>query len=347
MGSWVEVTTADERRIYLELLTNSNDAYSESRPSGLDRLLGKRCGCAFIYSETEPTAFRILMLLTPSRDGKEGWKIVNLIPIGDYEPTGLRRKELRCLTPRSINIDSEVPTIVVSPADVKTRQPTVQVIRRELADELKRWIENAEIAEDSPLWPQLTQNTAMMLRKDLKAADIEYVDDSGLFADFHAPRHSYISLVTKGGVHPRIAQRLARHSDINLTMSRYSHTLLNDEVEALQVLPQFPSLFDGNVSEPHPLRATGTNVVDSTPENVLPFCLPAQPAFAFNSVQLSAVNGDDAGTARDARNCYKTLEKEAGSQYSSPSGEVAEWPNAPVLKCNAGCKLKRRQHRVL
>jgi hypothetical protein len=35
------------------------------------------------------------------------------------------------------------------------------------------------------------------------------------------------------GVRPKMAQRLARHSDINLAMSRSSHTLLADEAEAL------------------------------------------------------------------------------------------------------------------
>ena len=49
----------------------------------------------------------------------------------------------------------------------------------------------------------------MMLRDDLEAAGIPYVDAAGLYADFHALRHSFVSLITKGGVHPKIAQRLA------------------------------------------------------------------------------------------------------------------------------------------
>ena len=101
------------------------------------------------------------------------------------------------------------------------------------------------------------------------------------------------------------AQRLARHSDINLTMNRYSHTLLSDEAEGLKALPQFPSLFDGDKPELQTLRATGTDAVDETPENVLPLCLPAQPAFDCNSMQSDALSderdgnegrGDDSAT---------------------------------------------------
>jgi hypothetical protein len=39
------------------------------------------------------------------------------------------------------------------------------------------------------------------------------------------------------GVHPKIAQSLARHSDINLTMNRYTHILLETQSDALKGLP--------------------------------------------------------------------------------------------------------------
>ena len=38
-------------------------------------------------------------------------------------------------------------------------------------------------------------------------------------------------------VYPKVAQDLARHSDINLTMSRYSHTVLEQRAEAVAKLP--------------------------------------------------------------------------------------------------------------
>jgi len=63
-----------------------------------------------------------------------------------------------------------------------------------------------------------------------------YRTDAGV-ADFHALRHAFITNLARAGVHPKIAQDLARHSDINLTMSRYSHTVLAEQAEALAALP--------------------------------------------------------------------------------------------------------------
>ena len=220
--------------------------------------------------------------------------------------TGLRRNELRSLTPACIDFDAEMPVIVVQPANVKNRKETVQVIRRELADELRRWIQDAEIGPESPLWGDLTKNTAEMLKRDLEAVSIPYVDEAGLYADFHALRHSYISLIAQGGVHPKLAQKLARHSDINLTMTRYSHTLLADESEALNVLPQFPSVFDGSNNEQQTLRATGTDAADRPPKNVLPSGLPEKGAPKGNSVHLSAVSASDATPNRDTSRAKKS-----------------------------------------
>ena len=76
-----------------------------------------------------------------------------------------------------------------------------------------------------------------MIQKDLRPAGIKYEDDAGRFADFHALRHTFITNLTKGGVSPRVAQSLARHSTITLTMDRYSHVVQSSERAALEVLP--------------------------------------------------------------------------------------------------------------
>ena len=39
------------------------------------------------------------------------------------------------------------------------------------------------------------------------------------------------------GVHPKVAQKIMRHSDINLTLSRYTHTLIGQEANTLASLP--------------------------------------------------------------------------------------------------------------
>ena len=96
-----------------------------------------------------------------------------------------------------------------------------------------------------------------MLRNDLDAAGIAYVTDDGV-ADFHSLRHTFISNLVAGGVHPKLAQQLARHSTITLTMDRYSHVGLLDMNAALQSLPTVTA------PESQTMRATGTTDQDAS-----------------------------------------------------------------------------------
>ena len=59
------------------------------------------------------------------------------------------------------------------------------------------------------------------LRKDLKAASIPCIDESGRYADFHALRYTFNTWLQTNGVPPRIAQELMRHSDRRLTDQVY------------------------------------------------------------------------------------------------------------------------------
>jgi integrase/recombinase XerD len=45
----------------------------------------------------------------------------------------------------------------------------------------------------------------------------------GRFADFHSLRHFFITNLERAGVSPKLAQTLARHSDIRLTLGIYTH----------------------------------------------------------------------------------------------------------------------------
>ncbi len=70
----------------------------------------------------------------------------------------------------------------------------------------------------------------------MEDAGISYVDD-GFFFDFHAQRHQTGTLLVASGTHPKVAQSIMRHSDINLTMSRYTHVLTGQEIKAVENLP--------------------------------------------------------------------------------------------------------------
>ena len=56
------------------------------------------------------------------------------------------------------------------------------------------------------------------------------------------------------GVPPKVLMDLARHSDINLTMAHYSHTLVSDRAASLDALPDL----EGSGAEGQRLAATGT-----------------------------------------------------------------------------------------
>jgi hypothetical protein len=95
-----------------------------------------------------------------------------------------------------------------------------------------------------------------MLRAGLEAAGIPYAvegPDGPLYADFHALRHTYLTLGGRAGIDLRTLQELAGHSTPNLT-ARYSHRRPHDLAGAVERLPRF--LPDQPGAEA--LKATGT-----------------------------------------------------------------------------------------
>ena len=96
-------------------------------------------------------------------------------------------------------------------------------------------------------------------RKAREESDfLEYQDDSGLFADFHSNRHLFITSLERAGLSPKMAQTLARHSDVRLTLGVYTHVGLHDQTVAIASL--LPPLAGGEKAETEAteLRATGT-----------------------------------------------------------------------------------------
>jgi hypothetical protein len=79
--------------------------------------------------------------------------------------------------------------------------------------------------------------------------------DGPLFADFHALRHSYLTLGGRAGIDLRTLQVLAGHSTSALT-ERYTHVRLRDLAGAVEKLP---SLLPQNHLQGEAQRATGTD----------------------------------------------------------------------------------------
>jgi integrase len=85
--------------------------------------------------------------------------------------------------------------------------------------------------------PEGTFPTTRTFHADLQAAGIAREGEDGRVVDFHALRTTYISWLAAGGVHPRVAQQLARHASIETTMARYTDLSLLDLGGAVEALP--------------------------------------------------------------------------------------------------------------
>ena len=148
--------------------------------------------------------------------------------------TGLRSSELRSLRISSFDLDNCV--VGVEATYSKHKKHDTLPLRPDTAAELR-----SRFANKMPNTPAFNMphigRVAKMLRADLADAGIPYVDDAGRYADFHSLRHTTGSLLAASGVHPKVAQSILRHSDINLTMSRYTHVFRGQESEAVAKLP--------------------------------------------------------------------------------------------------------------
>ncbi|MFO0915260.1 MAG: tyrosine-type recombinase/integrase [Pirellulales bacterium] len=179
--------------------------------------------------------------------------------------TGFRKGEIGSLTQRSFDLDSDPPTATVAACYSKRRRQDTQVLHPDLVAQLKSWLATKKrLDPDRPLFPisgRVTggtdRKTHKMMRLDLERAReswlaeattehemkqrmksdfLAYADHQGRYADFHSCRHLFITSLERAGISPKMAQTLARHSDIRLTLQTYTHVELSEQVAAIQSL---------------------------------------------------------------------------------------------------------------
>lgn len=179
--------------------------------------------------------------------------------------TGLRAGEIRSLTKASLKRLAITPTVTVEAAYSKHRREDTLPLRQPLAEVLAEFTRH--LAPAAHLFPGMPRREYLtqMLRDDLAAADIQYKDEHGQFADFHALRHTFITNLAEGGIHPKVAQELARHSSIGLTMDRYTK-VRKESGQLADALNVLPDLSRPAADESQAAQATGTNgLLDSEP----------------------------------------------------------------------------------
>jgi len=200
--------------------------------------------------------------------------------------TGFRKGEIGSLTQRSFRLDDEPATATVAACYSKRRRQDTQILHPEVARQFKDWLATKpDLGPDDILFPVAgrvpggkERKTHKMMQLDIEAAReawieetkvpeerktredsdfLAYQNDDGLFADFHSNRHLFITSLERAGLSPKMAQTLARHSDVRLTLGVYTHVGLHDQTAAIASLPPPPG-GKNTETEVAELRATGT-----------------------------------------------------------------------------------------
>ena len=189
--------------------------------------------------------------------GLDGWDRFHLYATACG--TGFRAAGLASLAPTSFELDSDRPIATLPARRNKSRKTKVQPLPPDVAELLRGYL--AGKPRDARLWPgPWAEIAAEMLRIDLEAAGIPYTvegPDGPLHADFHALRHSYLTLGGRAGIDLRTLQELAGHSTPVLT-ARYSHVRLHDLSGAVEKMPSFLPLAPNDDASQKEARATGT-----------------------------------------------------------------------------------------
>ena len=109
--------------------------------------------------------------------------------------------------------------LIVEAGHSKHRERDVLPLHPDLVPLIREWI--SQLHNGDPLFPLLEQRkTAKMMRFDLEAAGIPYQDADGLYVDFHALRHSFITRAWESCETPAVVMSLARHRSLQMTMRR-------------------------------------------------------------------------------------------------------------------------------
>ena len=160
---------------------------------------------------------------------------------------GTRFSEIKSLKVLSFNFDVSPPAVRVEASECKGKRTDDLILTDKTAKTIKSYLSGKEPTDAAFNMPDVSM-AAIMIKKDLEAAGIEYRDAAGRDCDFHYLRHTFCTNLALAGVHPTVAQKLARHSDIKINMKYYTHILHESEVaaiEAVNVLTQ--SCLDGRL----------------------------------------------------------------------------------------------------
>ncbi len=134
--------------------------------------------------------------------------------------TGLRRGELVKLEWRDVHLDGPRPFVNVRASISKNHEHAMIPLHPDLVSALREF-RAADTLPTAPVFRAICPRMPVF-RKDLAAAEIPYVDAKGEYADFHALRKTFGTMLTLEGTPQRVVMELMRHSDMRLTAKTYT-----------------------------------------------------------------------------------------------------------------------------
>jgi integrase len=148
--------------------------------------------------------------------------------------TGLRRGELRELVWGDVHLDCPQPRLVLRAVTTKNGKQAFIPLHLSLAVELKA-LRSARLSDSDRVFAGLIPKMETF-KSDLEKAQIPFIDERGLRADFHALRHTFCTNLHRANVSGRQAMQLMRHSTRKLTDMDYADEEQLGSFEAVQKL---------------------------------------------------------------------------------------------------------------
>ena len=148
--------------------------------------------------------------------------------------TGLRRNELKQLRWGDLHLNGLQPLVCAPASITKNKKEAKLPLRPEVVEALRSIIP-ADAAPFQNVFEHVPK--VATFRKDLSAAGIVFVDDSGRRMDFHALRGTFNNLLRRSGVPLDERMRLMRHSDPKLTMVEYGDVSQLELHHSIGMLP--------------------------------------------------------------------------------------------------------------
>jgi integrase len=168
--------------------------------------------------------------------------------------SGLRQEELRQLTWGDLHLDSAAPFVTVRACTAKNKTDEDVPLVPEIVEALKAF-RPAGFVIDGLVFPRGIPR-ASRLKVDAGRNGIQYRDESGRYADFHALRYTWATFLQRNDIPQRFAMKLMRHSDIKLTAKVYTDETRLPIYDSIKGLPR---LFDYTQIRAQILGAEGKN----------------------------------------------------------------------------------------